>query len=90
MKVEIKKVGVWNVVFSSFSVAVFVVMLIRGIMGMFGPDVTFNLSFLMNMIMSAIVDTLLFLVFTVFFLLAYNILCGIGIRGVSVELEDKE
>lgn len=90
MKVEIKKIGVLNVIFSVFPVAVFVIMLISGILGMFGPDVSFSLSFLMNMIMSAIINTLLFLVYTVVFLLAYNILCGIGIRGVSVELEDKE
>ena len=90
MKVEIKKIGILNVIFSVFPVAVFVVMLISGIVGMFSPDVTFNMSFLMNMIMASIVNTLLFLVFTVCFLLAYNILCGIGIRGVCVELEDKE
>lgn len=90
MKVEIKRIGILNVIFSVFPVAVFVIMLISGILGMFSPDVTFNLSFLMNMIMSAIINTLLFLVYTVFFLLAYNILCGIGIRGVSVVLEDKE
>ncbi len=90
MKVEIKKIGILNVIFSVFPVAVFVVMLISGIMGMFSPEVSFNLSFIMNMIMSAIVNTLLFLVFAVFFLLAYNILCGIGIRGVCIELEDKE
>ncbi len=90
MKVEIKKIGILNVIFSVFPVAVFVIMLISGILGMFSPDVSFNLSFLMNMIMSAIINTLLFLVYTVFFLLAYNILCGIGIRGVSVVLEDKE
>ncbi len=90
MKVEIKRIGILNVIFSVFPVAVFVVMFIGGIVNMFSPDVTFNLSFLMNMLMSAIISTLLFLVFTVFFLLAYNILCGIGIRGVCVELEDKE
>ena len=89
MKVEIKKIGVFNVIFSVFPVAIFVIMLISGIMGVFSPDVSFNLSFIMNMIMSAIVNTLLFLVFTIFFLLAYNILCGIGVRGVCVELEDK-
>ena len=90
MKVEIKRIGILNVIFSVFPVAVFVVMLISSIVNMFSPDVTFNLSFLMNMIMSAIISTLLFLVFTVFFLLAYNILCGTGIRGGCVELEDKE
>ncbi len=90
MKVEIKKIGITNVIFSVFPVAVFVVMLVGGIINMFSPDASFNLSFLMNMIMSAIINTLLFLVLTVFFLLAYNILCGIGIRGVCVELEDKE
>lgn len=90
MKVEIKRIGVLNVIFSVFPVAVFVIMLISGILGMFSPDVSFSLSFLMNMIMSAIINTLLFLVYTVVFLLVYNVLSGIGIRGVCVELEDKE
>ncbi|WP_178338080.1 hypothetical protein [Candidatus Avelusimicrobium facis] len=90
MKVEIKKIGILNVIFSVFPVAVFVVMLIGGIMNMFNPEVSLNMAFVVNMIMSAIVNTLLFLVFTVFFLLAYNLLCGVGIRGVSVVLEDKE
>ncbi len=90
MKVEIKKIGILNVIFSVFPVAVFVVMLIGGVMNMFNPEVSLNMAFVVNMIMSAIVNTLLFLVFTVFFLLAYNLLCGVGIRGVSVVLEDKE
>ncbi len=90
MKVEIKRIGILNVIFSVFPLAVFVVMLISGIMGMFSPDVSFTMQFIMNMIMSAILNTLLFLVFTVFFLLVYNVLCGIGVRGVCVVLEDKE
>lgn len=90
MKVEIKKIGIMDVVFSVFPVAVFVIMLVSGILGMFSPDVAFNLSFLMNMVMSAILNTLLFLVYTAAFLFVYNVLCGIGIRGVRVELEDKE
>lgn len=90
MKVEIKRIGVLKVIFSVFPVAVFVVMLLSGFMGMFSPDSALTVSFLMNMLMQAILNTLLFLVFTVFFLLAYNILTGIGIRGVVVELEDKE
>lgn len=90
MKVEIKKIGVLNVIFSVFPVAVFVVMFVGSVVNVFAPDTSFNLSFFMNMVMSAIINTLLFLVYTVFFLLAYNILRGIGIRGVTVELEDKE
>jgi len=90
MKVELKKISVLNVVFSAFPVAVFVLMLVSGIMGLFSPDMAFNIKFLMTMIMQAIVNTLLFLVFAVFFLLTYNVLCRIGIRPVTVELEDKE
>ena len=86
----VKRIGVLKVIFSVFPVAVFVVMLLSGFMGMFSPDSALTVSFLMNMLMQAILNTLLFLVFTVFFLLAYNILTGIGIRGVVVELEDKE
>ena len=59
-------------------------------MGMFGPDSSFTVSFLMSMIMTAILNTLLFLVYTVVFLGVYNILCGIGIRGIRIVLEDKE
>ena len=51
MKVEIKKVGVLNVIFSVFSVAVFMVMLINGIISIFSPEVTFSVTFLMTMIM---------------------------------------
>lgn len=90
MKIEIKKVGILGVIFSVFPVAVFVVMLISGIMGLFSPDMSFNMAFLMNMIMQAIINTLLFLVFTVVFLWVYNLLSSIGVRGITVELEDKE
>lgn len=90
MKIAIKKIGVLNVIFSAFPVAVFVVMLIGGIMGTFSPEVAFTVQFLVNMILQAILNTLVFLVLTVFFLFAYNVLCSIGVRAITVELEDKE
>lgn len=89
MKVEIRKIGIWNMLFSVFPVAVFVVMLLSGFMETFSPDVTVNVNFIMRTIMNAIVSTLLFLLSSVVFLLAYNLLCAIGIRGIRVELEDK-
>lgn len=89
MKVEIKKIGIGNVIFSAFPVAVFVVMLITALMELFNPDGAVGLDYLMSLVMRAIQGTLLTLVSVVFFLLAYNILCAVGIRGVRVELEDK-
>lgn len=89
MKVELKKISIPAVLFSVFPVAVFVVMLLSSFMEMFSPDVAFNLSYMMGLIMRAITSTILFLVSTVIFLLAYNVLCSLGIRGVQVELEDK-
>lgn len=89
MKVEIKKIGVSAVLFSVFPLAVFVVMLIGAFLEIFNPDATLNVTYLMSLIMRAIQGTLLFLVSTVFFLWAYNLLCALGIRGVRVELEDK-
>ena len=88
MKVEIKKIGIGNVIFSAFPVAVFVVMLITALMELFNPDGTVGLDYLMSLVMRAIQGTLLTLVSVVFFLLAYNSLCAVGIRGVRVELED--
>ncbi|MBO7238111.1 MAG: hypothetical protein J6U96_02320 [Elusimicrobiaceae bacterium] len=90
MKVELKKIGILNVFFSAFPVAVFVVMLVSGILDIFSPDTTFNVAFVMSMVMQAILNTLLFLVFTAIFLFVYNVLCGIGIRPVTIELQDKE
>ena len=89
MKVEIKKIGVSTVLFSVFPLAVFVVMLIGAFLEIFNPDATLNVTYLMSLIMRAIQGTLLFLVSTVFFLWAYNLLCALGIHGVRVELEDK-
>ncbi len=90
MKVEIKKIGVLKVIFSVFPVAIFVVMLLAGFLGVFSPETTVNVSFIMNMIIQAIISTILFLVFAAVFVFTYNVLTGIGIRGVVVELEDKE
>ena len=89
MKVEIKKVGILSLLFSVFPLAVFVIMLISAFLEVFSPDATVNLTYVMSLVMHAIQGTLLFLVSTVFFLLAYNLLVAIGIRGVRVELEDK-
>jgi hypothetical protein len=89
MKVEIKKVGISSLLFSVFPLAVFVVMLFTAFMEVFSPDATVNLTYVMSLIMRAIQGTLLFLVGAIFFLLAYNLLCAIGIRGVQVHLEDK-
>lgn len=90
MKIEIKKIGIMGVIFSVFPVAVFIVMLIGSIVNIFSPEVSFSMSFLMNMVLQAILNTLIFLLFTAVFLFVYNFLTGIGVRGVTVELEDKE
>ncbi len=89
MRVEIKKIGISNVIFSAFPVAVFVVMLVTALVELFNPDGAISLDYIMSLVMRAIQGTLLTLVSVVFFLLAYNILCAVGIRGVRVELEDK-
>ncbi len=89
MKVEIKKIGISTVLFSVFPLAVFVVMLLSAFMEVFNPDAAITAAYVMSLIIRAIQGTLLFLVSTVFFLLAYNLLCAVGIRGVRVELEDK-
>ena len=90
MKVALKKIGILNVIFSAFPVAVFVVMLLSGILDVFDPDTVLNMNFFMNMIMQAIVNTVIFFVFTIAFLFVYNLLCTIGIRPVTVVLEDKD
>lgn len=89
MKVEIKKIGISSLLFSVFPLAVFVVMLVSAFMEVFNPEATINMAYIMGLVMRAIQGTLLMLVSAVFFLLAYNLLCAVGIRGVRVELEDK-
>ena len=89
MKVEIKKIEGSSVLFSVFPLAVFIIMLISAFLEVFSPDATINLTYIMSLIMHAIQGTLLFLVTAVFFVLAYNLLAAIGIRGIRIELEDK-
>ena len=89
MKVEIKKIGISSLLFSVFPLAVFVVMLVSAFMEVFNPEASINMAYVMGLMMRAIQGTLLVLVSSVFFLLAYNLLCAVGIRGVHVELEDK-
>ena len=89
MKVEIKKVSILSVLFSVFPLAVFVVVLLSAFMELFSPEAVFNMAYVMGLIMRAIEEVILFLVLAVFFLLAYNGLCALGIRGVQIDLEDK-
>lgn len=89
MKVEIKKIGISSLLFSVFPLAVFVVMLVSAFMEVFNPEASISMAYVMGLIMRAIQGTLLTLVSSVFFVLAYNLLCAVGIRGVHVELEDK-
>ena len=90
MKVEIKKISIRTVFFSVFPVAVFVVMLVGAFWELFNPEVVLNVDYCMSLVLRAIQGTILFLVATGFFLLAYNFLCALGIRGVQVTLVDKE
>lgn len=89
MKVEIKKIGITSLLFSVFPVAVFVVMLLGACVEMFSPEASVNLTYMMQLIIRAIQETILFLVATVLFLWVYNLLCAIGIRGVRVDFEEK-
>lgn len=89
MKVEIKKIALKEVLFSVFPLAVFAVMLLVAFLEIFKPGAAITVSYLMQLIMFAIQSTLLFLVFTVVFVVVYNFLCTLGIRGVQVNLEDK-
>lgn len=89
MKVEIKKVSIKNVLFSVFPLAVFVVMMLTACLEIFKPEASLTASYLMGLVMFAIQGTLIFLVSAVVFLVVYNFLCALGIRGVRVELEDK-
>ncbi len=90
MKVEIKKISVMTVLFSVFPLAVFVVMLVGAFLELFNPESVLSVDYFMGLVMRAIQETILFLVSTVFFLLTYNVLTALGIRGVRVTLEDKE
>ena len=90
MKVEIKKIGILSVLFSAFPLAVFAVMLLSAFIELFSPEAVINVDYFMSLVMHAIQSTILFLLSTVFFLVTYNLLRAIGIRGIYVTLEDKE
>lgn len=89
MRVEIRKIGIGTVLFSAFPVAVFIVMLVTAFMELFNPEAVMNMAYIVSLIMRAVAGTLVALVSVVFFLLAYNVLCALGVRGVRVELEDR-
>ncbi len=89
MKVEIKKISIPSIFFSVFPLVVFVVMFVGALMEVFNPDVAFSLGYVMSLVLRAVVNTILTLVSVFFFVLSYNVLCSLGIRGVNVELEDK-
>lgn len=89
MKVEIKKIGILSVLFSVFPLAVFIMMLLGAFVELFSPEASLNMAYFVGLIMRAIQGTILSLLSVVVFLLVYNGLCALGIRGVHINLEDK-
>ena len=89
MKVEIKKIAIREVLFSVFPLAVFAVQLLTAFLEFFKPGATLSAPYLMELLVEAIEGTIIFLACAVLFLIVYNFLCALGIRGVHVELEDK-
>ena len=90
MKIEIKKVAVRDVLFSAFPLAVFAVMLLTAIVEIFKPEAEITASYIAGLLLFAVTGTLLFLISAAIFLWMYNFLCGLGVRGVRVDVEDKE
>lgn len=90
MKIEIKKIAVKDVFFSAFPLAVFGVLLLTAIVEIFKPEATVSASYIFELLLFSVTGTLLFLVSAAVFLWIYNFLCGLGVRGVRVDLEDKE
>lgn len=90
MKIEIKKVAVRDVLFSAFPLAIFGILLLTAVVEIFKPEATVSASYIFGLLLFAITGTLLFLISAALFVWIYNLLCSLGVRGVRVEVEDKE
>ncbi|MGB2579806.1 ABC-type polysaccharide/polyol phosphate export permease [Elusimicrobium simillimum] len=91
MRIEIKKVSIMSMLFSALPIAVFAVMLIWGLINIFGGNQTSTSVFglIMSAVAMAVVRTLILMVCAVVGGFVYNLLCAIGLKGFRMDLEDK-
>lgn len=90
MKVQLKRIQASSVVFSAYPLALFVVGIVYAMMNaMYSTYATVS-AMLTNVLLMSIAYMFMLVVASLFFVLIYNLLCSMGVKGLVFELEDKE
>jgi len=93
MKVELKKIKMSSVVFSVYPIIIAVMGVIYSIFTIMWSNA--NTAYITPLSLKVVLLTTLayvviVLLASMLFVLLYNVLCATGIKGITLELEDKE
>lgn len=90
MKVELKKMRVSSVVFSAYPLALFAIGVIYAVINAMYEMYATVSAMLTNILLMSVAYMFMLVVATLFFVLAYNLLISLGVRGFVFDLADKE
>lgn len=90
MKIEIKNISLKSIILSAFPLLVFAYYLVNYIMQVSATPNSTLVDSIVQVILYALTDTMIALLFIMFAAFVYNLFCSFGIKGVSFTLEEPE
>ncbi|MBT3393017.1 MAG: hypothetical protein HN833_04370 [Elusimicrobiaceae bacterium] len=90
MKIELKSVPLSSLVFSVYPIACFAIGIVYSIINAFYTTYA-TVSAMLTQVMLMSVAYMFMLVFaSVIFMMIYNLLCSMGMKGIVLNVEDKQ
>lgn len=88
MKIELKNISIKSIILSAFPLLVFALCLVNYVLQISSlPDLSL-MQQILQVVLWALVDTMVYLVLIVIAAFAYNLLCSFGIRGLTFTVEE--
>ena len=88
MKIEIKNISLKSIVLSAFPLLVFALCLVNYVLQITSmPDLSLMDKFL-QIVLWALVDTLVYLLLFVIAAFVYNLFCSFGMKGLTFTIEE--
>ncbi len=89
MKVQLKRIQVSSVVFSAYPLALFAIGVIYAVINAMYEIYATVSAMLTNILLMSVAYMFMLVIATLFFVLVYNLLISLGMKGFVFELEDK-
>lgn len=88
MKIEIKNISLRSIILSAFPLLIFALCLVNYILQVASFPGLSLVESILQIILSTLIDTMVYLIIIVIAAFVYNLFCSFGIKGLTFTLEE--